>query len=172
MNDKSVQLILNNIEIIADTREQDNLHILSFFDKQKVPYKIEKLDTGDYSCIVKPIEEIGFEGVSFADKVAIERKSNLTELAGNVAQERDRFCRELQRAKDSNMAFTILVENGSFEDIINHRYRTGLNEKSYIASLLSFKYRYNISIEFIRREYVGNWIYRHFYYYVRNWLKK
>ena len=172
MDNKALQLILNNIEIIVDTREDQNFHVMDFLIKNKIPYTIEKLDTGDYSCIVNPVKEIGFAGADFTDAIGIERKGSLTELAGNVAQERERFTRELQRAKDSNMEFTLSVEDRSFQDIIKHKYRTNLNEKSYIASLLTFKYRYGISIEFIPKEYAGAWIYRHFYYYVRNVFKE
>jgi ERCC4-type nuclease len=172
MDNKALQLILNNIEIIVDTRENQNFLIMEFFNKNKIPYTIEKLDTGDYSCIVNPVKEIGFAGADFTDAIAIERKSGLVELAGSLSQSRDRFERELQRAKDSNMEFTLLVEDGSFQDIINHRYRTNLNEKSYIATILTFKYRYGISIEFIPKEYAGAWIYRHLYYYARNYFKE
>ncbi|MCK9268657.1 MAG: ERCC4 domain-containing protein, partial [Alkaliphilus sp.] len=130
MTDKELKFILNNIEIIVDSRENENFLIMDFFNKQRIPYTIEKLDTGDYSFIVNPVIEIGFEGADFRDLVVLERKGSITELSGNIAQERERFCRELQRAKDSNMDFTILVEDGSFKDIIEHKYRTNLNEKS------------------------------------------
>ena len=172
MTDKELKFILNNIEIIVDSRENENFLIMDFFNKQRIPYTIEKLDTGDYSFIVNPVIEIGFEGADFRDLVVLERKGSITELSGNIAQERERFCRELQRAKDSNMDFTILVEDGSFKDIIEHKYRTNLNEKSFIASLLTFKYRYGISIEFIPKKYAGAWIYRHLYYYARNYFKE
>lgn len=172
MKDKDLKLLLDNIELIIDTREQENFHIIDFLHKNRIPYSIEKLDTGDYSCIVNPVKELNFDGIDFTDKVVLERKGSLNELSGNVSQERDRFERELQRAKDNNIEFTLLVEDGSFQDIINHRYRTNLNEKSYIATILTFKYRYGISIEFIPKEYAGAWIYRHLYYYARNYFKE
>lgn len=172
MKEKDLQLLLSRIEIIVDTRENENSHIINSFKKLGIPHKIEKLDTGDYSFSVLPVPEIGFNGMSYADTIAIERKANLTELSGNIAQQRDRFQRELQRAKDSNMNFTILVEDGSFDKIIKHKYETDLSEKSYIASLLTFKYRYGVSIEFIPKEYVGAWIHRHFYYFAREIFKE
>lgn len=172
MTDKELKLVLNNMEIIIDSREQENSHIIDVFKKQGIPYVVSKLDTGDYSFIVKPVAEINFEGANFRDLVVLERKGSITELSGNIAQERERFCRELQRAKDGGMDFTILVEDGSFENIIEHKYRTNLNEKSFIASLLTFKYRYGISIEFIPKKYAGAWIYRHLYYYARNYFKE
>ncbi len=171
MTDKQLQTLLSNIEIIIDTRENSIKHLTDFWDKQKIPYKFEKLDQGDYSFRILSCPEIGFSGMSYADAIAIERKSDLTELSGNVSQQRDRFERELQRAKENNMDFTLLVEDGSFEDIIRHKYNTNLNEKSFIASLLTFRYRYNIAIEFIPKKYAGAWIYRHFYYFARNIFK-
>jgi ERCC4-type nuclease len=171
MTDKKLQTLLSNIEIIIDTRENNTKHLTDYWDKQNIQYKFEKLDQGDYSFRILPCSDIGFNGMSYADIIAIERKADLTEISGNVSQQRDRFERELLRAKENNMSFTLLIEDGSFEDIIRHRYSTNLSEKSFIASLLTFRYRYNIAIEFIPKQYAGAWIYRHFYYYAREIFK-
>ena len=48
--DKELKKILDNLTILVDTREQSNQHIIDFFNKKKIPYSIEKLPFGDYSC--------------------------------------------------------------------------------------------------------------------------
>ena len=50
--DKEVKKILDNLTILVDTRENANSHIIEFFNKKKIPYKIQKLDFGDYSCYI------------------------------------------------------------------------------------------------------------------------
>jgi len=47
-----------------------------------------------------------------------------------------------------------------------------LNEKAFIASLFSFKYRYDIDIQFIGKENAGKFIYNSFYYYLREGLMR
>ena len=37
------KLLKENFMILYDTREQVNEHILSYFDKKKIPYKKQKL---------------------------------------------------------------------------------------------------------------------------------
>lgn len=61
---------------------------------------------------------------------------------------------------------------GSFEDIIFHNYDTEYNEKSFIASLLAFKYRYDIDINFIEKKCAGFFIHKQLYYYVYEQIKR
>ena len=49
-NQKEIKKILDSLVIIVDTRENANSHIIDFFNKKKIPYSIEKLPFGDYSC--------------------------------------------------------------------------------------------------------------------------
>ena len=51
--DREIKKILDNLTICVDSREQSNQHIIDFFDKKKVPYVVEKLPFGDYSCKIK-----------------------------------------------------------------------------------------------------------------------
>ena len=39
--DKEVKKILDNLTILIDTREQANQHIIDFFKKKNIPYKVE-----------------------------------------------------------------------------------------------------------------------------------
>lgn len=83
---------------IFDTREQKNQHIINYFKKNNIEYKIQKLDEGDYKL----------EG---NDTICIERKGNLDEIMANITQAR--FKRELERAKQKGVKLIVLIENSS-----------------------------------------------------------
>ena len=83
---------------IFDTREQKNQHIINYFKKNNIEYKIQKIDEGDYK----------FEG---NDTICIERKGNLNEIMANITQAR--FKRELERAKQKGVKLIVLIENSS-----------------------------------------------------------
>ena len=83
---------------IFDTREQKNQHIINYFKKNNIEYKIQKIDEGDYK----------FEG---KDTICVERKGNLNEIMANITQAR--FKRELERAKQKGVKLVVLIENSS-----------------------------------------------------------
>lgn len=173
MTDKRLREILRNITIIIDTRENEISHLTRYFDSKNIKYIRRKLDFGDYSFEVAPFPELNLtEPLSFEKSIAIERKADLTELSGNLAQNRERFEKEMLRAKEAGAKLTILVEGGSWDKIIEHKYKTGLSEKSYMASLFSFYHRYGVDIQFIPAKYSGMFIYGQFYYMFREFLKE
>jgi hypothetical protein len=64
----------NDLTIIVDTREQKNKHVIDFFDKKKIPYKVKKLDEGDYGIkINKNLEHGIYHDMYFP--VGVERKT-------------------------------------------------------------------------------------------------
>lgn len=138
-----IDKLLENLTIVIDTREQENLHIIKYLDKKGIKYIKEKLDQGDYSCFLGNLD--------FRNKIAIERKAHLEELSGNLTKGRDRFERELQRAKDLNMDFYLLVENGSLFNIWKHDYNTDFNPKSFYNTLSAYQQqeRFNLKAEMI-----------------------
>lgn len=86
--------------IICDTREKKNRHIIQYFEQREIPYKIAKLDTGDYMN-------------SDSNRITIDRKQNLDELCGNLfSPDRSRFWREVRRAKDEGIKMIVLIEQG------------------------------------------------------------
>jgi ERCC4-type nuclease len=171
MNDKRIAEILKGITVIVDTREQD-LHLTDYFDKFNIPYVQRALKFADYSFECPTIPELGFdEPVSFEQRIVVERKNGLDEISGCLSQSRERFERELQKAKDVKAKFILLIEGGSYEKILKHDYRTNLSEKSFAASLFSFQARYNIEVQFIPSKMAGWFVYNTFYYYLRGELK-
>lgn len=84
--------------IIKDTREKQGYT----FQPSKTQYHVckgmvsRKLDTGDYSL----------EGLE--DKICIERKASVVELANNVGVSRRRFMAEIERMKTFPHKFLVL----------------------------------------------------------------
>jgi hypothetical protein len=85
----------------------------------------------------------------------IERKMSLDELASCFTRSRDRFRREMERACSNHSTVYLLVENGSYEGIIKHRYKSRYNPTAFLASLTAWTVRYNIIPIFCKAETSG-----------------
>ena len=86
---------------IFDTREKKNAHIKQYFDDHAIPYRISKLDVGDYQIAGKP-------------NISVDRKQNLSELSHNLMNRADhsRFWKEVRRARENGVKLIILCEHG------------------------------------------------------------
>ncbi|MES1054416.1 nuclease, partial [Bacillus thuringiensis] len=51
-SESELKKILSTLEIIVDTREQKNQHVLDYLRKKKVPFKTRTMKTGDYSVMI------------------------------------------------------------------------------------------------------------------------
>lgn len=126
--------LLQSIVVLCDTREQENKHIIDYFSKKGIKHESMALDVGDYSFYLPENKGLGIvKDLYFNNQIAVERKNGLDELSGNLSQNRERFENEFLRAGTCKMI--LLVEGGSYEDIINHKYNTSLNEKAILPAL-------------------------------------
>lgn len=57
--DKEIDLLLKSIIILVDTREQQNEHILKYFDTHDIVHEKMKLNHGDYSFYVPKNLDLG-----------------------------------------------------------------------------------------------------------------
>ena len=151
------------MKIIVDSREQENKHILGFFDQKKIPYIIRKLNQGDYSAFLSANPELGLPfDISLENVVAIERKgasgSGLSEIAGNFTTGRQAFENEFIRASKNCKNFYLLIENGSWDKIKRHEYRSEMQPKALYNSLLSWRKKYGFHIDFVEAENSGEHI--------------
>ena len=91
--------------IIVDTREKRNEHILRYFDRHGIEYRIEKLDIGDYML----------DGGA----ISIDTKRSVDELASNMLNRNDhaRFLREAKRAADIGIKLIVLLETSKYKSI-------------------------------------------------------
>lgn len=170
------KLLKENLMILVDTREQNNFHIIEFFDSKKFRYKTKKLDEGDYTAIITKRPDMGiYRDLYFP--VAIERKNSIDEIAGNLAEktetrEMERLIRELARAKVKGIKmFLVLEDSNGLENIRHGRYRSLYKSKSLMGRLSSIEDEYLAGTVFTSRENSGYHIARKLYYSVRNFLK-
>ena len=159
--------LLRTATILVDTREQENKHILDYFDKKSIAYKQIKLDFGDYTLVLPKNEEYGIMHDMKLD-FAIERKHNLEELSGNFTNDRTRIEQELWRGRGKTFA---LVENGSLDMIIKGDYNTKYNAKSFLATIFTFNHRYDTPFYFCDKANAGKLIYTILFYKLREELK-
>ena len=141
------------MKIITDSRENRNQKVLEAFCRKGIDFKVKKLDFGDYSI----------EG--HENKIIVERKGSLTELAGNFCQGRTRFEAEFIRAKEAGAKMYLLIEDEKARDKMALRqkmdtdkvpdkikfaktWRSGFSGNSMVASILSWMKKYEFEIIF------------------------
>ncbi|PLT34109.1 ERCC4 domain-containing protein [Bacillus sp. V5-8f] len=167
-SDKELKTILDSLIITVDTREQKNMHILDYFRKKDVQYRIRTMKTGDYSAMIPAIPELGIHRDLYLNAL-LERKNGVDELVESI-KDRTRFENELIRA--SRHPFVLIVEDlQGYEKILNGKYRSQYKPESLLGSLKTFETRYNFSTVFVDPKTSGNYIYHHFLYRAREQLK-
>lgn len=147
---------LNSMSVLVDSREQPSERATKRYEAFGCPFSRHKLDYGDYTfnfeingkSYYQPDDEV-------KAPVVIERKENLTELSGNLCQNRERFAREFQRALKNNAKVYLLVEDATYENMYNGRYRTKFNPAAYTASFWAFCARYHLVPVFCKSETSG-----------------
>lgn len=166
-----IKRLTKSMVILVDSREKQNQHILSYFDKQKIAYKKEKLDFGDYSFLL-PSVATGQGDIFFHDDIVVERKASLEELSGNLTQERERFEKEFLQAGNNRCKTYLMIEDiGGYSAIISHKYNTQFMPVSFMASLKTFEHRFDMNVQFIDPKFSGYYIYSTFYYFCRETLR-
>lgn len=146
---------LDGMVCLVDTREQDTPRLRARLETMKCPNERIKLDFGDYSAKF-PLPS--GEWLSLQDKVAVERKMHLDELCHCFCQERPRFTREFERAKEANAKVYLLIEGATWENAYNGKYRSQMRSTAFIASLLAWCARYNCIPLFCKPETSGRLI--------------
>ena len=155
MNNFEISVALENITLLYDTREQPTKRLKRRLETCGFSHERRALNVGDYSCFVTlPDGQI----LDFSNKVAIERKMNIDELCLCFGQQRARFEREFERAKETGTKVYLLVENDNWERIYNGRYRSQMKPKALIASINAFRTRYNMQLDFCKEETTGKLI--------------
>ena len=190
-------------KIVVDSREKVLNHILNKWDEgfeykpshhdmyRKIKskysdpieyYKQEKgLKTGDFTiCVLLPTGE----KINFQDKIVVERKKDLNELASNFYDSKSkdeegltRIEREFKRAKEAGIKIHLVIET---EDAISKilsskhfRYdkASKINPKSFMMMLLSLCNRYDISVWYCNKKDSARLIHDLLFVYAREYLK-
>lgn len=152
MHPIDVDASLKSMVCLVDTREQDTPAFrerISHFDQ----WERHKLDAGDYSAkFLLP------DSSWFFLPVSIERKYAIDELCMCYCQQRGRFEREFERALEAHSKLYLLVEGGSWENVYSGKYRSQMNPKSLVGSILAWLARYNCQLMFCKKETSGQLI--------------
>lgn len=149
MDALDVEEVLKTFRIIVDTREQATPKANHRYKSFGVPYERGTLRYGDYSANITINDEplYSLEKPIFS-KCVVERKMSLDELAICLTSGRDRFEREFQRAQENGARAYLIVENGSYEKIQRHDYKSRFHPNAFLASLSAWVVRYNINLTF------------------------
>lgn len=144
---------MKKVNIIIDTREQKNTHIVTVLDEMGIMHESKKLDYGDYSFQI--------DGKDFCGICVVERKANVNEIYGNVSSDRERIEKELDTASKNANQLTFLIENvqdwnalKSFslpeKDMDKGRKVKNIGETCY-STLQAWKCgnRYDFNVEFV-----------------------
>ena len=122
--------------VVKDSREQDGYTFNRFTSRfhECKGMVVRKLDTGDYSI----------EGLE--DKVCIERKGRISELAINLGKDKHRFMREIERMKE--FPFKFLVLEFSLEDVMSFPEGSDIPDENWNSLKITNKYMLKMLIEF------------------------
>ena len=152
MDRLEIKDVLDSFSIIVDTREQATVRSVERFESFGVPYRRATLRYGDYcgDAVLPDGRHICDTSASIKAPCVIERKMSLDELAGCFTRGRERFQREFTRASEAGARVFLLIENGSWESIQNHRYKSRFTPQAFMASLAAWTIRYNLTPLFCR----------------------
>ena len=152
-----LQDVLSTFAVMVDTREQDTPRARERYKSFGVPIQRATLLFGDYCGNIRlPDGQWLYEAnKTVAPHCAVERMMSLDELAGCFGYSRARFQREFERAAEHDAKMYLLTENGSFEGILAHRYRSRLSTNAFFASLAAWSVRYNMTPLFCKSDTSG-----------------
>lgn len=154
------ETMLQSMTILVDTREQNTERARRRYATFGAPYKRATLSYGDY-CYNAQLPNgkwLYDEGQVVSAPIVIERKMNLDELAMCFTKDRNRFEREFQRAKANNARIFLLIENATWENLLNGKYRSRFNKNAFLASLAAWIIRYDLQLIFCKEETSGKLI--------------
>lgn len=153
MHPVDINNCLNSMVILIDTREQPSERAEKRYKSFLCSHEKQKLNYGDYSA-----KFLNSDNEWQQIKVAVERKMHLEELAMCFTRDRKRFEAEFERAKADGATMYLLVEDASWENLINGKYRNKFNPKAFLASLTAWVARYDLKLIFCKHEISGTLI--------------
>lgn len=152
MNHFEVEKALKTMVVYCDSREQPTVRAKRRLEMIGLPVERKALPFGDYSayCTLPNGEHYSLE-----DKVSIERKMNLGELAMCYTRERPRFIREFERSAALNATVYLVVENADWEKVYNGTYRSKMEPKAFSASIHAWPAKYGCHVYFCKEDTTG-----------------
>ena len=159
MDHFEIEEVLETFRIVVDTREQNTPKASERYKSFGVPIERATMKFCDYCAQISlPDGPLHDTSKAISAPCCIERKMSLDELATCFTRGRDRFRREFERAAAAGSKVFLLVENGSWEAIMRHRYRSKFNPEAFKASLVAWSIRYDMTPVFCKSESSGELI--------------
>lgn len=159
MEKLDIEGCLKSIEILIDTREQPSERAKRRYESFCTNYERKTLDYGDYTYnFTLPDGSKLFTDGRIKGHAVIERKMDLDELASCFTHDRKRFEAEFKRALENNATVYLLVENATWENLINGKYKSKFLPKAFLASITAWSARFNLKIIFCKSETSGRLI--------------
>lgn len=150
MHPTEIDEVLNSMVCLCDSREQPTKRLQARLNAIGLPVERVALNVGDYSAKVQLPN-----GEWLQIPCAVERKMNATELCTCFCQQRGRFTREFERAKEAGIKMYLLIEDTNWENIYNGRYLSKMSPQSLVASILAWLARYNCQVILCKAETSG-----------------
>lgn len=139
--------------IICDSREQKNSHILKRFDELGIRRIRRKLEFGDYSFM--------FDGMSYENRIVVERKNSITEICGNLGKGKSRFQKEFEKARVQGCKLFLMIEDDR-ENIDAGKYRSRFNPGEVKSRLNTWCHSFMIQLDFIEKTQAADHILKTF----------
>lgn len=156
--DAEIKKIQDNLTVIVDSREQRNEHILSYFNRMKIPYRVMKNDFGDYSCYIpaRTIDRFTSD-IYFDREIAIERKASIDEIAGNLKADAARLTKELAHMNKYSIKYFVFLEDANYyENLIEGNYASQYDPKTLDQRIeKGILARYDTILVPIDKKYIG-----------------
>lgn len=154
------EAMLDSMVVLVDTREQPTAQARRRYESFGLPFRRATLDFGDYTYnAIKPDGTwIHDESSRIIPLVSVERKMSLDELASCFTHGRKRFAAEFTRAKEAGARIVLLVEDATWENLLNGRYRSQFRPKAFLASAMAWMIRYGAGILFCKEDTSGQLI--------------
>ena len=140
-----VEDALITMRILVDNREQETTRSRARYAQFGIPYERATIQTGDYSAKFFLPDGTWYD---MSKDVTVERKMNLDELAQCFTHSRERFKREFCKARSNGCFIHLIVEDGSYERITGHKYKSKFPPKAFLASITAWERRYDIHFHF------------------------
>lgn len=174
--DNEINILLKNLCVVVDTREQVWNNIEEYFKKSNIQYRREKLSQGDYSICILSNDETKPLGINrdmyFDNEIVVERKASIDEIAGNMKEpDRTRLKKEFSYLKSRGVKIHFLLEDKDFDiNLRQQKYRSQYNPKALYGSIKTFETEFGFIVRPVSKEIIGSEIYYTLYYYVKNQL--
>ena len=151
---------MNNILILADSRQKNDSYIIDYFDKNLIPWIRTGLPSADYMAV-------RYKNGFIKDySILIDTKKDVEEIAGNLCRtsEHERIKREVEKAKELGCKnFTFLICDNKIKTIDDLKQwssrRTKVKGETLCKIMCTMSKKYNIRFIFTSKEQAGNMIF-------------